>query len=132
LKVGDPVAEGQVLGQTGSTGTKVPHLHVDGVDKNGKRIDPEGTSYGKLSNEEFFGTYGGDYTKLPTQNPQNEQSTAAKPAEEKSEKSEPVIDVRRKRVTVTNVSSGSFWSNFLEQASQGFENLENWLRRGGR
>jgi RHS repeat-associated protein len=132
LKVGDPVAEGQVLGQTGSTGTKVPHLHVDGVDKNGKRIDPEGTSYGKLSNEEFFGTYGGDYTKLPTQNPQNEQSTAAKPAEEKSAKSEPVIDVRRKRVTVTNVSSGSFWSNFLEQASQGFENLENWLRRGGR
>ncbi|MFN6946709.1 MAG: peptidoglycan DD-metalloendopeptidase family protein [Cytophagaceae bacterium] len=55
LKVGDKVNEGQYLGSTGKTGTKHPHLHVDGVNKDGEEIDPEGMNYGKYTAEEWFG-----------------------------------------------------------------------------
>jgi RHS repeat-associated protein len=66
IEKGDKVYEGQALGYTGKTGTKHPHLHVDGVDANGERIDPENMNYGNYTNEEFFKDYGGDYKKLPT------------------------------------------------------------------
>jgi RHS repeat-associated protein len=66
LKKGDKVYEGQVLGLTGNTGSKHPHLHLTAKDKSGNIIDPENQNYGKYSAEEFFNDYGGDYTKLPS------------------------------------------------------------------
>ena len=64
LEVGGQVYEGQILGETGKTGTTQKHLHVDAKDKNGKRIDPENKNYGSVPNKEFFETFGGDYKKL--------------------------------------------------------------------
>ena len=76
IKKGSTVFEGQILGQSGNTGqyknrkgeivNYPPHLHADGVDKNGKSIDPEGKNYGNYTNEEFFNQYEGDYKKLLT------------------------------------------------------------------
>jgi RHS repeat-associated protein len=64
LKKDMKVYEGQVIGKTGESGSKgQPHLHVDAKRKN-KPIDPEDTNYGTVTNEEFFGKYGGDYKKL--------------------------------------------------------------------
>jgi RHS repeat-associated protein len=78
IKVGGLVKEGQILGETGNTGkyknkkgeyVNYPaHLHMDAVDADGNKIDPEGKNYGKLTNEEFFTTYDGDYTKIPSKN----------------------------------------------------------------
>ena len=55
LEVGSEVKEGQYLGVTGQTGTKHPHLHVDGKDKGGNEIDPEAINYGKWTADEYFG-----------------------------------------------------------------------------
>jgi RHS repeat-associated protein len=63
---GSKVKEGQNLGLSGNTGhyknkktgeqVNYPaHLHMDGTDKNGASIDPEGKNYGKMTNKEFFG-----------------------------------------------------------------------------
>ena len=64
LEVGSTVYEGQILGETGKSGTTNAHLHIDAKDSKGKRIDPENQNYGSVTNEEFFTTYGGDYQKL--------------------------------------------------------------------
>jgi len=66
VKKGSTVYEGQPLGKTGSSGTEHPHLHIDAIDNEGNRIDPENRNYGNYTAKEFFNTYGGDYTKLPT------------------------------------------------------------------
>lgn len=64
LIVGSTVKEGQVLGETGNSGkykdkngnmvNYQAHLHIDAVDKDGNKIDPEGKNYGNMTNEEFF------------------------------------------------------------------------------
>jgi len=64
IEKGSPVYEGQILGETGMSGTKSPHLHIDARDSDRNRIDPENQNYGSVTNEEFFTTYGGDYQKL--------------------------------------------------------------------
>ncbi len=64
LKAGDRIYEGQVLGETGSTGTTHAHLHVDAKDRTGKRIDPEAKNYGTVSNRTFFEVFDGDYKNL--------------------------------------------------------------------
>jgi hypothetical protein len=62
---GSKVKEEQNLGLSGYTGhytdkkTKKQvnypaHLHMDGRDKNGNSIDPEGKNYGKMTNKRFF------------------------------------------------------------------------------
>lgn len=75
IEVGTQVLEGQSLGKSGNSGTynnkkgeKVnypAHLHIDAVDKDGNKINPEGKNYGDHTNAELFTTYGGDYTQLP-------------------------------------------------------------------
>ncbi|MHC1707094.1 MAG: peptidoglycan DD-metalloendopeptidase family protein [Bacteroidales bacterium] len=64
IEVGGTVYEGQILGETGKSGTKNAHLHIDAKESEGNRIDPENQNYGSVTNEEFFTTYGGDYQKL--------------------------------------------------------------------
>jgi len=64
LKVGTNVYEGQVLGETGKTGASIAHLHVDAVDKSGKRINPENKNYGTVTNSQFFKEYKGDFNLL--------------------------------------------------------------------
>jgi murein DD-endopeptidase MepM/ murein hydrolase activator NlpD len=64
LKKGSTVLEGQPLGTTGNSGTVNAHLHIEAKNNTGKIIDPEGTNYGTISNEEFFSNFGGDYLKL--------------------------------------------------------------------
>jgi RHS repeat-associated protein len=66
LEVGEKVYEGQILGKTGKTGTEAAHLHITAKDKDGNLIDPEGTNYGRHTNEDFFTNYDGDFTKLPS------------------------------------------------------------------
>ena len=76
IKKGSKVYEGQVLGETGNTGkyknkkgeyvNYLAHLHVDGVDKDGNGINPEGKNYGNYTNKDFFEKYNGDYKNLPT------------------------------------------------------------------
>jgi len=78
IQVGSAVLEGQPLGESGNTGkyknksgkmVNYPaHLHLDAVDKDGNKINPEGKNYGDHTNAELFTTYGGDYTKLPENN----------------------------------------------------------------
>jgi murein DD-endopeptidase MepM/ murein hydrolase activator NlpD len=73
LEQGQKVYEGQILGETGSSGwyysngekkNYLPHLHIDAKDAEGNPLDPENMNYGTVTNEEFFTTYGGDYEKL--------------------------------------------------------------------
>jgi RHS repeat-associated protein len=64
IEVGTTVFEGQILGQTGNSGTKTPHLHIEVRDKYGVLVNPESRNYGTVTNEEFFTTYEGDYQKL--------------------------------------------------------------------
>ncbi len=66
LEVGSSVLEGQPLGETGNTGTgsAAPHLHIDAVDSEGNRINPENRNYGTVTNEKFFNEFSGDYLKL--------------------------------------------------------------------
>lgn len=74
MKVGGRVFEGQIIGESGNSGTYKkrdgtrqnyqPHLHVDAVDKEGNRIDPEATKYGNFDSKTFFEKYNGDYLKL--------------------------------------------------------------------
>lgn len=55
LKIGDKLAEGQIMAYTGNSGGYPAHLHVDATDKHGNQIDPENRNYGEMTNEEFFG-----------------------------------------------------------------------------
>ena len=65
LVVGSKVTEGQQLGLTGNSGTYTDkdgktksyeaHLHIDAVDKDGNKLDPEAKNYWKMTNSEFFG-----------------------------------------------------------------------------
>jgi RHS repeat-associated protein len=64
ISIGDEVYEGQILGQTGKTGTKHPHLHIDACDSNGDIIDPENRNYGTVTNYDFFNYFEGDYKEL--------------------------------------------------------------------
>lgn len=64
LEVGSDVFEGQIIAVSGMKRTTKPHLHVDAVDKNGKRTSVIGKNYGTVTNEEFFGKYEGDWQKL--------------------------------------------------------------------
>ena len=70
VKEGDQVYEGQVFAKSGNSGYQspgvhyAPHLHVDGANLEGQMINPLERTYGSVSNEEFFGTYEGDYKKL--------------------------------------------------------------------
>jgi RHS repeat-associated protein len=64
IEVGSTVSEGQILGETGKSGTTNAHLHIDAKDSEGNRIDPENQNYGSVTSEEFFTTYGGDYQRL--------------------------------------------------------------------
>ena len=74
LKQNDIVYEGQIIGYTGNSGqykdrngnyhSYPEHLHVDAVDKDGIKINPEQNNYGTISNEDFFEKYNGDYKSL--------------------------------------------------------------------
>lgn len=121
LKVGDQVYEGQVLGLTGETGaTGRPHLHLTARNKDGDRIDPENKNYGSVSNEDFFGKYGGDYTKLPGY--VNAHSESGEGEEASAD-----VKTKKDKVEVKN-GNASFWQEFMNQAQQGINNLDNWLR----
>lgn len=74
LEVGSEVFEGQVLGETGKTGTRQAHLHIDAVDKNGNQIDLEGKNYGNISSSEFFEKYNWNYKKLKEEQEDNENN----------------------------------------------------------
>ncbi len=125
IKVGDKVYEGQILGKTGKTGTKHPHLHLTAKDKDGNKIDPEGRNYGKYTSKEFFETYGGDFMKLEgyinDHSPQTQESESEQETQVKETK---------KGIKVTNISR-SFWSDFTDQLSRGYNDLYNWLKNGG-
>ena len=78
IDVGTQVKEGQIIAYSGNSGGYPAHLHIDAKDKDGNSIDPEGKNYGNYTNEEFFGKYGGDYTKLPASGgEQKEGSTSS-------------------------------------------------------
>jgi len=74
IKKGQQVYEGQILGETGNTGTYKnakgkyvnydAHLHIDATNADGEPIDPEDQNYGTVTNDEFFSIFGGDYQKL--------------------------------------------------------------------
>jgi murein DD-endopeptidase MepM/ murein hydrolase activator NlpD len=64
LKKGSTVYEGQKLGETGASGTDYAHLHIDAIDSEGNRKDPEEEKYGTVTNQEYFTDYAGDYLKL--------------------------------------------------------------------
>lgn len=127
IKVGDQVYEGQVLGLTGETGaTGRPHLHLTAKDKDGNLIDPENQNYGTVTNEEFFGTYGGDHTKLP--------GYVNAHGGGETEEAEADVTAKKDKVEVKNANA-SFWNEFMNQAQQGIGNLDSWLRSlatGGR
>ena len=125
VKVGHQVYEGQVIGFTGDTGTKHAHLHVDATDLDGNRINPEGMNYGSVTNEEFFNTYGGDYTKLPGYAHINSSTSGG------NKSSSTKVSVKKDKITVTNINT-SFWDDFKNKVSQGMSDLERWLKLGGR
>jgi RHS repeat-associated protein len=64
IEIGGTVYEGQILGETGKSGTTNAHLHIDAKNSDGNQIDPEDQNYGTVTNKEFFTTYSGDYQKL--------------------------------------------------------------------
>jgi len=39
-------------------------LHIDAIDSEGNRIDPENKNYGTVSNKQFFEEHGGDWKQL--------------------------------------------------------------------
>lgn len=133
IEVGSNVFEGQILGETGSTGTKHAHLHVDAKDKDGNEIDPEGKNYGKLTNKEFFETYGGDYTKIRGSNSAAATAETSNSKQEggqtNSGQSSPVIKSTKKGVTVSNMNSNT-WSQIVDKLTSGIAELERWLRSG--
>lgn len=66
--VGDNIFEGQIIAQSGKRRTSVPHLHVDAVNNEGEQVNIEDRKYGSVTNEQFFGVFGGDYKKLKAYN----------------------------------------------------------------
>ena len=126
LKVGSSVSEGQILGKSGNTGTKYAHLHVDATNKNGDQIDPEGMNYGRFTNEEVFNKYGGDYTQLPSA----KASSSEESGDDKSNRGEAKVTTSKNKITVSNVSNNSWWTDFKNKAVAGYESLEKWLRTG--
>jgi RHS repeat-associated protein len=132
IKVGDKVYEGQIIGKTGATGTKQAHLHITAKDKDGNQIDPENQNYGSVSSADFFGKYGGDYTKLAGYQADHASATAVPGSNSSSEsKGETKVKETKKAIKVTNINT-SFWSDFLDKASRGHSDLMNWLKNGAR
>ena len=118
LAEGSLVKEGQILGETGSTGTKQPHLHVDAVDKDGREIDPEATQYGRLTNKQFFEEYGGDYTKVPTVNIAEQNKSIEE--KNKTQEVDPVVTPSKQ-----NESSGkSFWGTIKQAYNEVIEGIK--------
>jgi|GEM_PF-1252371 len=134
IEVGSSVFEGQILGETGSTGTKNAHLHIDATDKDGNEINPEATNYGKYSNDEFFGTFGGDYTKIRGSNTASANADVGNSKQSNSQSNSgqksPTIKTTKKGVTVSNISSGSWWNQFVDKLTNGIADLERWLQNG--
>jgi RHS repeat-associated protein len=64
IENGTDVFEGQIVATSGITKTTQAHLHVDAVDKSGKRTNVLGKNYGTVTNEEFFNDFDGDWQKL--------------------------------------------------------------------
>ncbi len=65
---GQTIYEGQIIAQSGKRRTRVPHLHVDAVDKNGNQINVESKNYGSVTNKEFFTWFNGDFEMLKIYN----------------------------------------------------------------
>jgi RHS repeat-associated protein len=81
LKKGSTVLEGQPLGTTGNSGTVNAHLHIEAKNNAGEFINPEGTNYGTVSNEEFFTKFGGNYQKLNQYKQQQSEEVRRKETE---------------------------------------------------
>jgi len=120
------VYEGQIIGESGNTGGYVPHLHVDGKDKDGKSINPEQTKYGTVDNKTFFGKFGGDYKKLLEHKQQlatNESAldtASSRTADKKPMHTRALDYLNNKRFEVERalnmlIDSMSGWKNIFEE-----------------
>lgn len=95
LGVGQQVAEGQVLGTTGSSGTKSAHLHIDATNSDGEKVNPEAINYGEKTNAEFFGDPSATTTtpppapSTPTEPTQDISNNTCQPDATATKKEEP-------------------------------------------